>query len=478
MQAYKDLILLFAGGLLVWLSINNALAQPVFVPSIATADKQQQVIYYLDKMDVRFAGQVFYKYRISKIDLQTKERQLISRLGSQYFPVRQDIVDMAWDGESQRLILVDAYTKEISALRPYDRRRTIVSNTKVGVGAPFGALGSLVVDPIAQRLIVVDQAKSHNASNQRVLTQVSLVTGERTPFYTTQIQDSHSVYDLSIDPSTYQLFLLYGPGLITFDLSGAQQFTLSDGFKNIGDGALMIRGERVAHDYNRHQLLVSEPLQKQFIAVDIATGTRRGLLDPAEEGGNLCWPQAVSVVGDFAWIADAGHRAWFLLDLSNNRWHDFSDPRDTSSSPCAGSMNAKLTSVLSKRVPEMRQLIGPAHNGPVLAMEADGPVAQIQAFFNRFLQNLSSVLNFIAGVISLPVLVFIFYPLIMAWLSVPTAPDLAGTNPAALAAAILLLFALPSAVLLALITGGVSYLLSAALTLVLSPLVFILSLFV
>lgn len=319
----KSITSLFGLSLLVFLLIfsTNAAANPVFSPAYVAIDSDNQTLYSLEVQEITILQQTLRKYRLWKSTLHSVDRSLVSWLGTKVLPRKQKIVGMTWDSVHKRLLFVDGQAKHIFAIDAHSYRRSLVSGTKKGDGEPFQALGSVVIDQLNNRLIVIDKAEI-DKQNQRVLTQVDLATGDRAVYYAAANDDLSAPHSIAFDPYSLQLFLSYGRGILVFNMHADDPRVISDAQLGQGGGPGIVRGEQIAFDFNRYQLLITEPLFKRVMAVDVATGQRSIVVAAnADAGPSLCWPGAVAIEDDFAIIADAGHQAWLQLNLANNLVH-------------------------------------------------------------------------------------------------------------------------------------------------------------
>ena len=226
---------------------------------------------------------------------------------------------MAWDPIGRQLVFADLQHKEIFTFDPETGRRAIISNRNIGNGIEFGELGGFVVDSVEHRIIMLDKGANQDGT-KRWLTQVSFDTGNRRALYsraTDAIQEI-SEYSLALDPYTHQLFVSHQGQIIALALASGNVSILTDSQQEASNVDRINGSAAIAFDFNRHQLIVSDPLLKNLTSVNVATGQRTRLLpETNDETPSLCWPQALLVVGDKVWIGDQGHADWVSLDLNS-----------------------------------------------------------------------------------------------------------------------------------------------------------------
>lgn len=465
-------------GIMLLFAATSAIAKPAFSPLLSATDPDQQHIYLLDVQEISFNKVVLRKYRLWQNNTQTQELKIISWLGTRWLPSRLNIVGMSWDSTYQRLLFADAHARNLFSMHPGASKRTLLSGAQRGAGPAFANLGELIVDPVQQRIILLDM-RSLDETSSSVLTQVALDSGDRRPLLTsaTDLLDTgtDTDYSLAFDANTYQLFLSYGPGVLALDLHSAESRRISDSRLGIGVGPTMIRGTQLAFDFNRHRLLISEPLMKRVMSVDIATGERLVLeTQNALDEQNMCWPQAITILQDTTLIADTGHQTWLRLDLGTNQWQSLTPAANSSGASCAQKTQAALTKLVAKHVThalqETRQQVSTT---PVTAnMETPDVLVQLQDFLGKFLTNLGLTLAITSTLISIPMLMVIFYPLFASYI---ISISVVGTESSFLSRASLtvpfLLLAFPTALFLIMMSGALSIFLGSIATLILSPFV-------
>lgn len=380
-------LFLFIIGALSLLAGHSAVASPTFKPVLSAVDSDTQDVYLLDAHETTINQIVFRKYRLWRNTYQTQQLELVSRLGTKWLPSRQNLVGMHWDSTQQRLLFADTYAKRIFSLNPANNKTTLISGAKKGSGAALEKLGGLVLDPIENRLIVVDQA-SLDSATRRILTQVELATGDRSVFYSLNSDASkdHRDYFIAIDPNTYQVFLAYGPGIAAIDLYSGQSRAVSDQHQGVGQGPAIIRAEQLAFDFNRHRLIVAEPLLKRILAIDIATGERSVIVDAlAKTDHQLCWPDSLSVLADTSFIGDIGHQSWLKLDLISNQWQGFPAELAANTSSCARAINTEVKKLL---VGDLALLANSAALSPEVTVAQNMETEAAGVTFRQFLRQL------------------------------------------------------------------------------------------
>ena len=349
-------------GSVLTLFANIATANKLpFLPDLIAVNTQDEEIYFLDTQTLQLPKQALRKYRLWRTTPATPQGEMVSWLGTKFLPLPQHIVGMVWDPTYQRLLLVDDKSKRITALDPQTKRRSWFSGGRIGQGPTFGALGEVIIDTLGQRLIVVDQAR-HKTTNQRLLSQVDLANGNRSLYLGDAIEIPAGVnLAITIDPHSYQLFLAYGHGLAGIDLFTHQLRIITDSTSEIGYGATLLRAAAISYDAYQHRLVVSEPLLKRILGVDINSGERYVLdaFDPDRQA-NLCWPNAVAIHGEIRYIADRGHHSWLRHSGAEQPWAGFPTPLQLQHSDCQGATQQNISKLVLETLHTYPQLSQPA----------------------------------------------------------------------------------------------------------------------
>lgn len=455
-QTKRNLIsLVVLIGLVVSLLLqtSGALAAPTYLPKLIAFDIDQEHIYLLDESTTEQQNNTRYEYLLWRIHEPTQQRTLISDLRSTQEDAeqRQKITGMAWDPLHKQLIFAEQSSKRLFAIDPISRQRSVISSSNKGNGVAFGRIGAMVIDGVARRVILVDSAVNADES-LRLLTQISLDTGDREALYSTreEILDAEGDYSLAFDPFTYQVFVSSRQQVIALQLASNEVMQISASESGASSDVL-VQGADIAFDFKRHQLFVSDPLVKNLVAINAGTGERKRLpLGGSSNNNGLCWPEALMVIDDSIWIGDTGHAAWMRLGIETGELSRISPHITQRNSRCKAVVAEQNLQSTSRPDNLWSRLRTTWQSVRTKAIQTSAPLVSPTSLQDKFLRNLADfwqwvyVLSLLAFGLPIVLLIVVSSPVLALILDLYTVPVDERTNPLIL---ILMIFAVLGIVL-------------------------------
>ena len=229
---------------------------------------------------------------------------------------------MVWDSVYHRIIISEVTSAAIYTIEPISGVSKVLSSAMRGAGPSFGQLGDLVLDADNERLLVIDLLANEIGVN-RLLTEVDIASGDRTVVANdgAGFGPLTQVSSIAYDAFHNQVYLGYGSGVLNVNLFDGVHSVFSDAHQEVGFGRTPVHATTLHIDHNHHRLLLTDPLTKEVMAIDLATGDRNIIIDTQEfSQAGLCWVGDAVFFDDQLYVADATNQQILRLSLAAKAW--------------------------------------------------------------------------------------------------------------------------------------------------------------
>lgn len=228
------------------------------------------------------------------------------------------LTGMVWDDIHQQLIVGDAYNRVIYRIDPVSGATFILSGEQRGDGPEFGSLGAMVLDTTNQRLIVIDEQRD-DMGMQRMLTQVDIASGNRRVLAGSGfgVGPLESAVGIAYAAQFNQFYVSYQTGILLINGYSGDRRVFSAARQGVGLGQGWLQAGPLALDYAGHRLLLTDGLDRQIVAISLATGDRKRVASWKQKSTKgQYWGQSTVLNKEALYIANQSARHLLQIKLN------------------------------------------------------------------------------------------------------------------------------------------------------------------